>query len=69
MGTHPEVATVMEKTLVKNVDEDPDHMASISVATAQANAYNVSKLKGAVDQYKDNMTQMKETLRKDQGVG
>ena len=34
MGTHPEVATVMEKTLVKNVDEDPDHMASTSVATA-----------------------------------
>ena len=44
-------------------------MASIGIATAQVNAYNVSKLKGVVDQYKDKMTQMKETLRKEKGVG
>ena len=44
-------------------------MASIGIATAQANAYNVSKLKGAVERYKDKMAQMKETLRKEERVG
>ena len=33
----------------------------------QVNAYSVIKLKGAVDQYKYKMAQMKETLRKEQG--
>ena len=49
VGTQPEVTTVTEKTVVKNVEEDPEKMASISVITAQVNAYNVSKLKGAID--------------------
>ena len=44
-------------------------MASIGIATAHVNYYNVSKLKGAVDQYKDKMEQMKETLRKEERVG
>ena len=44
-------------------------MASISIAIAHANAYNVSKLKGAVDQYKDKMAWMKETLSKEERVG
>ena len=43
-------------------------MASWGVATAQVNAYNVSKLKGEVDQYKYKMAQMKETLRKEERV-
>ena len=55
MGTQPKVTTVTEKIVVKNIEEDPEHMASIGIATAQENAYNVSKLKGAVDQYKDKM--------------
>ena len=46
-----------------------EKLASINVATAQANAYNVSKLKGVVDQYKEKIAQMKETLRKEQGEG
>ena len=69
MGTQSEVTTVTEKTVVKNVEEDPVQMDSLGVATAQVNSYNVSKLKGAVDQYKDKMAQMKETLRKEERVG
>ena len=55
MGTHPEVTTVTEKTVVKNIKEDPEQMASFGIATTQVNAYNISKLKGAVDQYIDKM--------------
>ena len=61
---HPKVTMVTKKNVVKNVDGDPEQMASIDIATAQTNAYNVSKLKGAVDQYKYKMAQMKETLKK-----
>ena len=45
MGNQPEITTVTKKSAVKNVEEDPEKMASIGVATAQANAYNVSNLK------------------------
>ena len=69
MGTYPKVTTVTEKTVVKNIEEDLEQMASIGIATTHVNAYNVSKLKGAVDQYKDKMEQMKETLRKEERVG
>ena len=44
-------------------------MTSIGIADAQANAYNVSKMKGAVDQYKEKMAQMKDTLRKEERLG
>ena len=53
MGTYPEVTTVTEKTIVKNREEYPEQMASIIVATTQANAYNVSKFRGVVEQYED----------------
>ena len=69
VGTQPEVTIVTGKTVIKYVDEDSKQMASIGVETAHVNAYNVSKLKGAVDQYKDKMAQMKETLKKEQGEG
>ena len=44
-------------------------MASIGIETTQVNSYNVSKLKGAVDQYKDKMAKIKESLRKEERVG
>ena len=44
-------------------------MVSWDVATAQVNAHNISKLKETVDQYKDRMAQMKDTLRKEERVG
>ena len=65
MGTQPEVTIVTKKTIVGNIKEDPERLALMGIATAHANAYNVSKLKGAMDQYKDKMAQMKETLRKE----
>ena len=37
---------------MKGTIEDPQLMASIGVAAAQTNAYNVDKLKEIVDQYK-----------------
>ena len=33
METQPEITTVTEKTVVKNVEEDPKQMASMGVAT------------------------------------
>ena len=69
MGTQPEVTTVNQKTVVKNIEEDLEQMASFGIATAQVNSYNVSKLKEAIDQYKDKMAQTKETLRKEERVG
>ena len=44
-------------------------MASIGITAARENAYNVSKIKGEVNKYKDKMAQMKETLRKEERVG
>ena len=44
-------------------------MASLGTTIAQVNAYNVSKMKVAIDEYKDKMAQMKETLRKEEKVG
>ena len=69
IGTEPEVITMTEKMIVKDVEEDLVHMASWGVATAQVNTYNISKIKETVDQYKDRMAQMKDTLRKEERVG
>ena len=44
-------------------------MASLGTTIAQVNAYNVSNMKVAIDEYKDKMAQMKETLRKEEKVG
>ena len=55
--------------MLGNGEEDLEWLASMGIATPHANCYNVCKLKGAVDQYKDKMAQMKETLRKEERVG
>ena len=44
-------------------------MASMGVATANANAHNISKLTETFDQYKGKMEEMKEVLRKEERVG
>ena len=54
---------------MKGTDEYPQLMASIGVASAQSNAYNVDRLKEAVDQYKENMVRFKDTLMKERGEG
>ena len=68
-GTQPEITTVTERTVVKDVKEDPMQMASWGVATAQVNAHNISKLKDIIDQYKGRMEEIKELLRKEERVG
>ena len=41
-------------------------MASIGIANAQENSYNVRKIKGAIGQYKYKMAKMNESLRKEE---
>ena len=69
MGTQPEITTMTERTVVKDVEEDLVQMASWGVATSQVNAHNISKLKETIDQYKGRMAKMKEILRKEERVG
>ena len=69
MGTQPGITTVTKKTVVRNVEEDPKQMASMGIATATANAHNISKLTEIIDQYKGKMEEMKEVLRKEERVG
>ena len=69
MGTQPRITIVTEKTVVKNVEEDPKQMASMGVATATPNAHNISRLTETLEQYKGKMVEMKEVLRKEERVG
>ena len=59
MDTQPEITTVTERTVIKDVEEDPVQMASWDVATAQVNAHNISKLKEIIDQYKCRIVEIK----------
>ena len=54
-GTQPEITTVTERTVVKDVEEYSVQMASWGVATAHVNTHNISKLKEIIDQYKGRM--------------
>ena len=67
VGTQPEVITVTEKSVMKGTDDDPQLMALIDVAAAQENFYNVDRLKESVDQYKEKMVRVKDTLMKERG--
>ena len=69
MGTPPEVINVTKKLVMKGTDEDPQLMAPISVATSQANTYNVDKLKETANQYKEKMVIMKDTMVKEEEKG
>ena len=54
---------------MKGTDEDPQLMPLVNVASTQANAYNVDTLKETVDQYKEKMVRVKDTLMKERGEG
>ena len=49
MGTQFRITTVIEKMVIKNVEEDPKQMTSMGVATATANAHNISRLIETLD--------------------
>ena len=40
---------MIEKTIMRNVEEDPKQMASMGVATTTANAHNISRLTETID--------------------
>ena len=69
VGAQPEVTTVMERTVMKNVEEHPKELATMGIANAYANAHNVNKLRENIEQYKGNMAEMKEVVRKEEKVG
>ena len=69
VGTQPVVSTVTERTIMKNVEEHLKQLASMGIANAYANAQNVDKPMENIEQYKVNMAEMKEVLRRDEKVG
>ena len=68
-GDQPIEIMVTEKTVIHGTNKYPKLLAMVGVASALANADNVGKLVDDIDQYKEKMSQMKETLRKEIGEG
>ena len=66
-GDQPVEIMVTEKTVLQGTNKDPKLLAMAGVATTLDNVDNVEKLVEDVDQYKEKMSQMKETLRKERG--
>ena len=58
-----------ENIVMQETNEDPQLLAMASVAATKYNVDNVSKLVVGVGHYKERMSQMKETLRKERGEG
>ena len=56
------VTKITERDVMKSIDEYPKLMASIGVTTMDI-------LKEIVDQYKDKMVRVKDTLMKERGEG
>ena len=64
MGDQPIEIMVTEKTMLQGTNKYPKLLAMEGIVAAIANVNNVGKLVEDVDQYKDKIPQMKETLRK-----
>ena len=69
IGTWPPITTVTEKTVVRNVEEEPKLLSSMGIATTYANSHNVDKLTETLEQCKGKIAEMKEVLRKEERVG
>ena len=69
VGTQPPMTTVTERTVMKNVEEQPKQLASMGIENAYTNAHNIDKLTETIEQYKGKMVEMKEVLRKEERVG
>ena len=69
MGDRPVAVMVTENIVVHRTDEDPRLLAMEDVVAAQANAVIIGRLVENTEKYKENMSQMKETLRKERGEG
>ena len=62
------VTTVIERTVVKNVEDNPKKMASMGIASTYANAHNINKLTETLEQLKGKMAEMKAVLKKEKRV-
>ena len=62
VGDQPIEVMVTKKAVMHGTNEDPRLLATESVATTQANVYNVSKFVEDTKYYKEKMKQIKETL-------
>ena len=54
---------------MQGTNQDPVFLASVNIAAAQANADNIGKLVENVEQYKEIMCKMKNTLVKERREG
>ena len=61
---HPVEIMVIEKIVLQGTNKDPKLLVMTGVAVDLSNVDNVRKLVEDIDQYKEKMSQMKETLRK-----
>ena len=60
---------VTEKKLVHGTNKDPKLLARAGVASTLENVDNVEKMVDDLEQYKEKISQMRETLKKDRGEG
>ena len=68
IGNQPLVTTVTERTVVKNVEDNPKQLASLGIANAYTNAHNIDKITETLEQFKGKMTEMKKVLRRKERV-
>ena len=67
-GDQPPVTTIIERTFVKNVEDNPKQMDSMGIASAYANAHNIDKLIETLEEFKGNMAEIKAVLKKEERV-
>ena len=68
-GEKPIEVMVIKKIVIHGTNKDLKLLMMVGVASALANADNVGKMVDDIEQYKEKMSQMKETLRKERGEG
>ena len=59
---------VTERTVVKDVEDNPKQMDSMGIASAYANDHNIDKLTETLEQFKGKMAEMKAVLKKEERV-
>ena len=53
---------------MKNVEDNPNQMASMGIASVYANAHNIDKLTETLKQFKGKMAEMKVVLKKEEAI-
>ena len=66
---HADVVTVTENTFMDGTNKYPKFMASVSVEAMQSCVDNIYRLIESVENHKENMLKMKDTLVKERGEG